>query len=196
MVHQIANVYSKSLCRCGVINEKQVPVYTYGLELILASALNTSFILVISAICFQFASGLFFLLAFIPLRSTAGGYHAKSHLSCNLICLAAFSGLQVLGMMIPVAFLSGFYIVVALFVLLIVYLLSPCEAENKPLTESRKKRNRRRSIAISVCNLLLAFVIFLIAGASPLATSYYMGVLASAISLGVAKKWNQEERKL
>lgn len=190
MVHQIANVYSKSLCRCGVINEKQVPVYTYGLELILASALNTSFILVISAICFQFASGLFFLLAFIPLRSTAGGYHAKSHLSCNLICLAAFSGLQVLGMMIPVAFLSGFYIVVALFVLLIVYLLSPCEAENKPLTESRKKRNRRGSMAISVCNLFISIIIFFSIGAHPLVTSYYMGALASAVSLCAAKKWN------
>lgn len=190
MVHQIANIYSNRLCKCGVIDKKQIPIYAYGLELLLASVLNTVSILVISVVCFQFASGFFFLLAFIPLRSTAGGYHAKSHMSCNLICLAAFSSLQVLGTIIKVTFLSGFYIVVAIFVLITVYLLSPCEAINKPLTGSRKKLNRRRSITISVCNLFISIVIFFVIGAHPLATSYYMGALASAISLGIAKKWN------
>ena len=189
MVHQIANAYSNGLCKYGVIDKSQIQIYAYGLELILASVLNTISVLIISAIFFQFASGLFFLFAFIPLRSTAGGYHAKSHLSCNLICLATFIGLQILGAIIPTTFVSIFCIVAAAIVLITVYLLSPCEAVNKPLTDDRKKRNRKISIAISICNLLMSFVAFYSIGAHPWIMSYYMGALASAISLGATKVW-------
>ena len=83
MIKKAAAGYVGWLCANGIVAPEKNKIYAYGMELVLSGLVNVLSVLLISILIFHPADGLLFLVAFIPLRTTAGGYHANSHLSCN-----------------------------------------------------------------------------------------------------------------
>ena len=196
MLGTISKEITRHFVRKGVIREEKAPIYSYGFELLLATCVNIILVVAISAIFHHTYAGLFFLLAFIPLRTTAGGYHANSHFSCCCV----FVGVYVLSLAI-VSLMSSKgapYVCVILAVVssVIVFRFAPVEAENKPLSQRLRKTNRHRSVVISSLNLLLALILFF----SPIHDkwvlgSYFLGVTAASISILVVKLFGVKEVK-
>lgn len=97
MIKKAAAGYVGWLCANGIVAPEKNKIYAYGMELVLSGLVNVLSVLLISILIFHPADGLLFLVAFIPLRTTAGGYHANSHLSCNIVFLSTFVALECLG---------------------------------------------------------------------------------------------------
>ena len=97
MIKKAAAGYTGWLCANGIVAPEKNKIYAYGMELVLSGLVNVLSVLLISILLFHPVDGLLFLAAFIPLRTTAGGYHANSHLSCNLVFLGTFIVLEGLG---------------------------------------------------------------------------------------------------
>ena len=134
------------------------------------------------------ADGLLFLVAFIPLRTTAGGYHANSHLSCNIVFLSTFVALECLGHLLLKYGSVILYLAIAVISLVTLLILSPSEAKNKPLTPEQRRRNRRRSLILGGLNLAIGiFLIWGLQAPAPWCTSYYLGVIAASISMWAAQ---------
>lgn len=182
MIKRAATVGANWLCANGVVERGKDKIYAYGLELLISGIVNSLCLLVLSAVFFRLYSGMFFLLAFIPLRSTAGGYHANSHLGCNLVFLIVFVGLQGISNVLPQIHTASFCLVAAALSLVTLLWLSPCEAGNKALTPERRKRNRCQSLLLGGANLAIAIVL-LVEGTHPWAVSYYLGVFAASFSM-------------
>ena len=93
-----------NLVHSGVIKEEDAEIYIYGINQILTSVLSVSSALIIGLIFGVFPEIAVFMAAYIPLRSFAGGYHAKTPLSCyvfsvimlNRFEISTFSGLGIL----------------------------------------------------------------------------------------------------
>lgn len=188
MIKRVAVWSTSWLCANGIIEPEKDKIYTYGMELVLSGLVNIVLVLMISLLLFHPVDGLLFLVAFIPLRTTAGGYHANSHLSCNLVFLSTFIVLEGLGYWFLKYSSVILYLVVAVISFVTLLILSPSEAKNKPLTPERRQSNRRRSLILGGLNLAIgSILIWGLQAPAPWSTSYYLGVIAASISMWAAQ---------
>ncbi|MFR5861716.1 MAG: AgrD family cyclic lactone autoinducer peptide [Flavonifractor plautii] len=155
MIKKAAAGYVGWLCANGIVAPEKNKIYAYGMELVLSGLVNVLSVLLISILIFHPADGLLFLVAFIPLRTTAGGYHANSHLSCNIVFLSTFVALECLGHLLLKYGSVILYLAIAVISLVTLLILSPSEAKNKPLTPEQRRRNRRRSLILGGLNLAI-----------------------------------------
>jgi accessory gene regulator B len=128
------------LARRGIIEEEDIAVYAYGFELMLSTAVNIVLVIIVSILFSRPLSWLFFLLPFIPLRLTAGGYHAKTHLGCCVTFTVGYTALLVTGILVSNYVTPLYLIAVSVVCFLLNLLLSPVPASNKPLEPEEKRR--------------------------------------------------------
>ena len=187
MTERITRKISNLLKRSGACRDEDYAVVSYGIELIVTSFIGVICIIVLSVILGKPFSWMSFLLSFVPLRTTAGGYHAKTHLSCYLLSSAVFA----LSLVLAISAVWGLYVTLAgmSFSLIVIWFLAPIEAENKPLRADTYRSNKRRSRVIIVLEVVVV-VIALLRGNGTICWQmqlYCAGCLTSSVSLVAAK---------
>lgn len=137
--------------RSDVVKAEDAEIYIYGINQILVSVLNVSTALIIGSIFGAFFEIAVFMAAYIPLRSFAGGFHAKTPLRCYI-----FSVIMLIGVSIGFKYLhliAWVYYAILAAAFVIVLVLSPVEDKNKPLDDLEYKVYKRRAIIIAVIEL-------------------------------------------
>ena len=159
LLARLAGKIGNNLVHSGVIKEEDAEIYIYGINQILTSVLNVSSALIIGLIFGVFPEIAVFMAAYIPLRSVAGGYHAKTPLSCYV-----FSVIMLIVVSIGLKYLhlaDWVYYAVFVAATLVVLVLSPVEDRNKPLAEIEQKvyKKRTMNIAAAVVMVCLALIV-------------------------------------
>lgn len=176
----------ENLVRSDVVKAEDTEIYIYGINQILVSVVNVSSALIIGLIFGVFFEIAVFMAAYIPLRSFAGGFHAKTPLRCyifSIIILIVVSiGLRYISMAIWV-----YYAVLAV-PFIIVLVLSPVEDKNKLLDDLEYKVYKKRAIIIAAIELVVSIVLKLI-GMDRLfiAVAYSFAVLSFMLIAGLFK---------
>ena len=126
------------------------------------------------------------MAAYIPLRSFAGGYHAKTPLRCYIFSVIM---LIIVSIGIKYLFMTGWVYYVALAAAaLVVLLLSPVEDRNKPLDETEHKVYKRRTVFIAAAELFFALFFKLTESESMfVAVVYSFTVLSFMLIVGKVK---------
>lgn len=185
MIHNGASRLASRLANRKIIEAASHDVYTYGFELILSAVANILLVAGVSIAFHRYYDWVLFLVAFVPLRTTAGGYHASTHLKCILVGTIAFAVLLVISRM--QMYWTSAILAIAVISFLLILIFSPVEARNKKLNEERRCKNRKVSICISVANLLIAVTVLFVDGLSEVLDIYFAGVFAAALSMAVVK---------
>jgi accessory gene regulator B len=168
-------------------SEEKKNVYAYGFELLISTILNALGVLIVALIMENLAGALLFSLAFISLRITAGGYHAKKYLSCFLIFIIVFILFTILIDFIDGAYSLHYVIFSCLISSSLVWLFSPVEAKNKPLGEKQKERLKKRSLITMSIIMALTMTYIFLPDLPLIYLEYFMsGALAASLSLVVA----------
>jgi len=81
---RLSSKIGNNLVHSNVVKEEDAEIYIYGINQILSSVVNVSSALIIGFIFGVFLEVAVFMAAYIPLRSFAGGYHAKTPLRCYI----------------------------------------------------------------------------------------------------------------
>ena len=165
-----------SLVRSNIVKAEDAEIYIYGINQILVSVLNVSTAIIIGLIFGVFFDIAVFMAAYIPLRSFAGGYHAKTPLRCYI-----FSIIMLIIVSIGMKYLyltEWIYYAVLLAATLVVFALSPVEDRNKPLDEIEHKVYKKRAIFISVTEILVGLA-FKLMGLNNL----FVAVICSFVAL-------------
>lgn len=153
LLAKLSRKIGNNLVRSSVIKEEDAEIYIYGINQILVSVLNVSSALIIGLVFGVFFEITVFMAAYIPLRSFAGGYHAKTPLRCYIFSVIM---LIIVSISMKYLFLTGWaYYTILLVTALIVFVLSPIEDKNKPLDEIEHKIYKRRAILIAVAEFLI-----------------------------------------
>ena len=185
-IEQVAHYFTDTLIKKNVAVEEDREYYNYCFELMFSTFLGIGSILLLSIWLNLFVETICYLVAFISLRRTSGGYHADTNLGCFLLSLlfyAVFAGSVA-------TFSPKFYLPLAvgevLFSILVVYMLSPVEHKNRPFTSEERalffKWSRTLSLIYSIIILLLLILFpFLCIGRFTFCFS--QGLLVNAISL-------------
>ena len=170
----------------NIIKQDDREMYSYSLEVLFSTVINFLVLYLIATLFGRVWETTLFIIGFIPLRALAGGYHAKTHFRCTLILLLAYTlFLTTTHLILPKQY---FYINIT-FVsvsVICVWLLSPVEDKNKPISSNEKKHYRFRS----------RLVILLYAGVVIAGTSLFQhkidfvcvsfGLLSASLSLVAA----------
>lgn len=161
MVHRLAALITDKLDKHTSIKQNNYNIVLYGMELLLSSLIGTFIILAISILYHRWYLALIYTICFVPLRMTTGGYHAKSYFWCNLT--VAWSYALVLEMLLfleKAALGREWTFLAVLFVYGILFLWTPVEHVNKPISDDKRGYLRRKGIWIGSLWICLAEIMY------------------------------------
>lgn len=131
MFHKSSRKIVNRLLKNGTICKSDYEIYLFGMEQLLMNVLDIVTVLLIGVMLNMFFHTIFFVVAFMLLRSYAGGYHASTPVRCYLltttITIIALSVMKYINFDGFVLF--GLYIAASIVILM----LAPVESKNKPL---------------------------------------------------------------
>lgn len=167
------NRFSKKIVEhcCKEKNSNEIELYVFGINQGLNMLLNIVTALFIGILFGEVFRAFLFMFSYIPLRSYAGGYHAKTPLKCYLLSL-----IMLIIVLVGIKYLSVsdlVYYVVLVAAVLIVFLFSPIEDKNKPLDETEYKVYKKRAVLIAILEVVFAIVFKLIGLENLFATVVY-----------------------
>lgn len=160
MFENISERITSFLIENKVILTEDKDIYSYGLRQLFMMVLNITITILLGIIFKELWQSILFSLVYIPLRSYAGGYHARTPMRCTL-----FSTVMVCIALLLMKFLTftRISIVVMLIVSsLIIILLSPVEDKNKPLDDLEKIVYKKRTLIILTIEVIITIVTLLL----------------------------------
>lgn len=134
-------------------------IYRYGIQQGMIALVNLGTTMIIGMVFGRLLESILFMAAYMPLRSFAGGYHAKTAVRCYFFSIAMMSAvLWVMRCVTYVTLVCGCLTVVSGS---IIWFLVPVEDRNKPLDELEKvvyrKKARKIVLAESILSLITGF---------------------------------------
>lgn len=178
----------------GAIEEEDREIYEYGFEHGIILMLNIICTILIGIGMKMFWEVLVFMLAYIPLRTNAGGFHAKTQLRCffysNLlvVIILEFAKLLVGNTLVLIA--------MAVASVLVIIPLAPVEDQNKPLDENEVMIYGRKARIALVADLAVAAILNFVPyknGTSTIVVSVFS--LAVFLIMGDIKNKRLKSRK-
>ena len=140
---KIVDKITDSLVKSGTIHAEDKDIYEYGLRHIASMFLNISTTLIIGFIFGMIWQSILFMVAYIPLRSYAGGYHARTPLKCYI-----FSVILTVCVLLSIKYMPYndiLFLVITFISGAIIFIFAPMGDENKPLDEIETKVFRKRT---------------------------------------------------
>lgn len=147
---KIAAKISSFLCARGVVEEEEKEIYTYGYEIILENIGKTILLLIAGGIVHKFVATCIFVVGFVSLRSSCGGYHAKKAWQCDILTVLLW-GIVICATPVVRMIVSEQRVFLLLIVLvseLIIIHYAPVEHKNNRLTKEKREKNRRQALVI------------------------------------------------
>ena len=197
MTEIIVASFVKKLLTHGFITEGSKDIVAYGLELLISSIIGLLLISLISAAGGYWTAWISFIIGFAPLRYTAGGYHAKSHMGCYFAFSVAYAlcFLSALFLSLP----DYWPVITTTVSFLILLILSPVAPSNKPLSEHRRRHNRHCSVLVICLDLVASVCYYKMLLQSVFVNMFFLGIFAAAVSLIAAQvingRGNTNEKK-
>lgn len=142
------------------IPEEDAGLVSFGIVQGLRSVMEIFMILVTGLVLGMFWQSVIILVTFIPLRSYAGGYHAKTPVQC-----AVMTWLLFFCFFMWIKFVQE-YVWLQIFVVLAagvcIWICSPVQHENKPLEEYEVVKYRKLVRRIYLAEVILAVVLYVV----------------------------------
>lgn len=195
MLYRISQGIVRTWLREQIIPDECSEAYVYGVQLLLSTLINIICIAVISALAALPLAWIPFLVGFVPLRVSAGGFHAKTPLRCFITFCGAYLIFVALVLHLYDSGIRLTILINSIVTVLAVYLCSPIPASNKPLSDEEIPQKRMLSIVITSVlllislssikfNAVLSFTLYMTFG--ELIAAVFL--LASKITMGIPKK--------
>ena len=121
-------------------------IIEFGVTVLISKFIFLITIVIVGVFCDKLVSVLFFTLFYTPLRSFAGGIHAKTPVRCYFFSLSMLILTALIFKFLRITKLFFYFSIV--FSAIVLILLSPVEDLNKPLDEIEIKIYRKKSLLI------------------------------------------------
>lgn len=188
----MVDAFVEYLIRNGALEEKYKEDSIYGLTVALEKIIVYSVFLCIAFLTRKLMEGVVFLIPFLVLRQTTGGFHAKTRLGCLM-----GSGITLLVALEITSPLADEYLVIfcGLLVLSVVCILcfAPVNHPNLMLTKEEIQRHRYWSRGVLTTELFIIIVGYLL----HMWWQQYimMAIIICAVFIWIAKMFHQEVKE-
>ncbi len=160
LTYMAKRVSSFFIC-INVIKEDDRDIYDYCFEILLSTVINLMALVFLALVSDSVMVTIWFMIGFIAIRTTSGGFHAETHVGCFLILICSY-----IACLTPVLLLHEDVQMIITVVndvvsFLLVIIFSPVEDCNKPFTKEEYKKFKVVSnisiIVMTVISLVLIF---------------------------------------
>lgn len=159
MIERLTNYIVDCQIASGKIKEEEGSVYRYGYTLFFEKIINIIIALIICMITGKWLYVAVFLFAVIPLRSFAGGWHAKEFWQC-----AVLSNLMIIIMLIVIEKISItngiIYLLFEIITLMAIIFIIPTQNPNKKLSQNELKKYKKTTMIIWILQCCILVVLF------------------------------------
>lgn len=158
MLRLMAEKCTGILLSHGTIQEDKRAIYVYGFELFCSTCICIMSILALSMVFHYSEYAITFLFCFVPIRTVAGGYHAKSYGGCFL--LTNFIAVFCIAISLWLWHSKTLWTEVVLWLLLIasfvyIWTSAPVISKKYPQKQERIDKNRKYSRKILLIEMVL-----------------------------------------
>lgn len=145
-----------------IIDSDDVEAYAFGLEILFSTVINFAVVLVIAVLTGELLAFALFFASFIPLRLNAGGFHAKTHLGCTAVLVAALLVYAAAFKFMPATAKTISAAIFLIISTITTFMFAPVEHPNNPLSnKSRLKLRKRAVILLCIWSALCILLFFL-----------------------------------
>lgn len=170
MLKKLSLNISKWFEKNEIIEKEKTTVVMWGIYNILNTLFNVVLFLIIGTVFSMLLETIVFTLGYIPLRSFAGGYHAKTPFRC---CILSNIILVVALMMIRLGEKCSIILLVTASVCIgILLFLMPVPDIHKPLDNNDKRKYRFIGTVILLIEIMIS-VIFVLVGKLNIVFSFF-----------------------
>lgn len=182
-----SNKLANLLIEAGAIKSDDRDLYVYGISQTCLFILNIATTIVVGLILGMVWESIAFSLAYIPMRTYAGGYHSKTQFRCYLLSIAIITASLLAVKFIP--WNGVICIVIMICAGLAVLFLAPVEDSNKPLDKQEKEVYRKRTYIILGVLAGIAYICWFV-GALFVSINITVAFLALSVMLVLGKVKN------
>lgn len=152
MLGRIADSIAVLFLKKNIINEDELPVYQYGMQVLICNIAGMLTVLIVGILISRLVESIIFITIYATLRIYTGGYHARTPLVCNIV----FLGTYLVTVMLEALKVNNSVVwIMYLLSCLIILRFSPIENVNKELDDRDKEIYRNKSLIISTLLLML-----------------------------------------
>ncbi len=170
----------------GYLKDEDRAAYQYAYELLIARVINLVLAILIAYVFHAFIIVLTFMLAYIPLRTYAGGYHARTNERCMVVSAMIICAACLFVQWYPSAYILPFNVIGCSIATVILWLLAPVEDANKSLDVVEFRRYRFLARVVWCTEMAVCWGTYLIGWESVSLTVALSGVVVVGM-LGVGK---------
>lgn len=162
MSKRLSHMIADFLLHKKAIDAEEAEICQYGYEVLIYGIEQIIILLILGWLSGQIVPTCIYLLIFTSIRKYTGGYHANTRVGCTIVTILAW--------MVTITFIkvvSGMnigmdkLIVLCLFYFFVMLYYAPVEHEKKPLFETQKKRNKQKTIILSLVYMVIALLAYL-----------------------------------
>lgn len=193
MFRAISIRITQTLVNYGCISKEDTELYSYGFRQLFMMLLNISITLMIGIVLDELLQSIVFSLGYIPIRSFAGGYHAKTPQMCTI-----FSSFMILTVLLLMKFVTLTNIAILLLWIVsvgVIVALSPVQDNHKPLDNVEKIAYRRKTILLLILDSV-GIIVSMVLSFGSISYSLVLSLCCLSIMLLLGKIKNSSINKL
>lgn len=162
MTWQLAEKMTGWFIRRGFLAQDDYEVYVYCIDSLLGKVFFYLTLFLV-ADCFGILPvTICYYLGFTPFRYTAGGYHAKTDLTCVILTWTVYGAsmwLVAQSEQVPAAWVANSSLILLLFASAVALRHAPIDHFNKPVSTARKLMMRKWCLAFQVLFILVTLLL-------------------------------------
>lgn len=138
-----------------------IEVFRYGIEICISTFATLFSILILSCWIGMPETSLLYLIVYIPLRITCGGYHADTYLKCFLISNINYLATITISQLLTSLAISKFiWLMLLLGSVLYIIFNAPIKNIHHPIHDDLLKKNRNMAIVLLFINCFILIYIY------------------------------------
>ena len=146
----------------NIIDPDDTEAYAFGLEIMFSTLINFAVVVTVAVLTGELPAFALFTASFITMRLNAGGFHAKTHIGCTAVLVAALLAYAAAFKFMPAAAKTVSAAVFLIISAITVLMFAPVEHPNNPLSNRSRLRLRKRAIMLLCIWSALCVVLFFI----------------------------------
>ncbi|MBR0131913.1 MAG: accessory gene regulator B family protein [Lachnospiraceae bacterium] len=188
MFHAISEKIAEFIISENEEQKSNREVLIYGIEILISDVVNLFVVLLTGLLFGHILCSLVFFISFAVLREKTGGYHADTHLKCNMVlAINTVLVMLVITWLTDKDYMQYIVVAAAVFSGIVIGMFSPRDNVNKRLDDYSKRRNKIQSLIIffMLCSIM---VILGALGYKAYSLTVSLSMLSVAIALMVKIK--------
>ena len=194
MIAAISMKISKSLLKSNAINQDELNVYAYGIQLLILGIVDWCITFLFMLLIGEIYLSIAYLSVFFTLRKHCGGYHAETHIRCIVISNTVYVLSVLVSANMQYENFTTLLLVGEIINFIIIYKFSPVEHPNKHIEPIEMARHRKIG---RIYNLVFGFVaIGLVLGSiNQYACAIFMAQLSVSIAVVLQRIKNRTRKE-